>query len=87
VIVYEALLNQFFGSVRASGMCQYDCNRLPPTLIHYALATHTSVACNGSHRVNPFHERGVTTPPFTSKDDVRRKLKAVRASGNVRRQP
>ena len=29
VVEYEALLNEFFGSVRALGMCQYDRRRLP----------------------------------------------------------
>ena len=55
-IVYEALLNQFFRGVRAAGMCQYDTRRLPPDLVHCALATHSSACVDGAHRHNTFYQ-------------------------------
>lgn len=56
VVEYEALLNQFFRGVRATGMCQYDRRRLPAHIIDHALATHGSVAIGGRCRDNPFYE-------------------------------
>lgn len=56
VIVYEALLNEFFRDVRASGMCQYDRRRLPHGLLDHALATHGSMASRVAHVENPFIE-------------------------------
>jgi hypothetical protein len=55
-IEYEALLNQFFRGVRAAGMCQYDIRRLPPDLVHSALATHSSACVDGTHRHNTFYQ-------------------------------
>lgn len=55
-IEYEALLNQFFRGVRAAGMCQYDTRRLPPDLVHCALATHSSACVDGTHRHNAFYQ-------------------------------
>ena len=59
-IEYEALLNQFFRGVRAAGMCQYDTRRLPPDLVHNALATHPSACVNRTHYQNPFYRASVT---------------------------
>lgn len=61
VVEYEALLNQFFRGVRASGMCLYDRRRLPPPLVDQALATHSSVLVDGHHRSNPFYRPFVVT--------------------------
>lgn len=55
VVEYEALLNQFFASVRALGMCQYDRARLPQGLLDHALDTHPSLVLDGRHRANPFY--------------------------------
>ena len=57
VVEYEALLNQFFASVRALGMCQYDRTRLPQGLLDHALDTHPSLVVDGRHRANPFYRR------------------------------
>jgi len=77
VVVYEALLNQFFGSVRAIGMCQYDRRRLPEGLLDSALSTHTSVVIDGRHRDNPYYRPwpfDPTAAPDVSVDDKVRQL-------------
>jgi hypothetical protein len=51
---YEALLNGFFSGTRASAMCQYNRNALPPALIDMALATHSTAVIGGRQRFNPF---------------------------------
>lgn len=53
IVDYEALLNAFFRSVRATGMCQYDASRIPEGLLLHALATHPSIVVDGRHRANP----------------------------------
>ena len=59
VVVYEALLNQFFRHTRALGMCQYDLKRLPHGLLdHAGIETHTSVVIDARHRQNPFYAAG-----------------------------
>jgi hypothetical protein len=63
VVEYEALLGQFFQSVRAIGMCQYDRKRLPAGLLDHALATHASAVVDRTHRHNPFYTPGVMTAP------------------------
>lgn len=55
IVEYEALLNQFFSSVRALGMCQYDRTRLPQGLLDHALETHPSLVLDRRHRANPFY--------------------------------
>lgn len=56
VVEYEAFLNQFFGGVRAEGMCLFDRARLPAALIDHALATHPIVCFPGRRVSNPFFE-------------------------------
>jgi hypothetical protein len=53
VLEYEALLNQFFPTVRALGMCQYDRAKLPANIIDGALATHPCVVVDNRLRPNP----------------------------------
>lgn len=72
VVEYEALLAQFFGTVRATGMCQYDITRLPGGLLDHALATHPSVVIEGRHVSNPFFQ----SPPEDG--GAARKLEALR---------
>lgn len=54
IVDYEGLLNAFFRSVRATGMCQYDASRIPEGLLHHALATHPSIVVDDHHRANPY---------------------------------
>lgn len=56
VLEYEALLNQFFPTVRAIGMCQYDRSRLPDHIVQGALASHPWVADGRSNRPNPAYQ-------------------------------
>lgn len=44
LIVYEALLKALFFSSRATGLCLYDRQRMPLSVINGASATHPSVA-------------------------------------------
>jgi len=55
ILEYEALLNQFFQGVRASGMCQYDRRRLHAHFVDHALTTHTSAVIDSHHKLNPFY--------------------------------
>ena len=72
-VEYEALLNEFFASVRATGMCQYDSSRLPEGLLNHALETHTSVVAGGRHRANPYYRK---SDPARFAD----KINAIRSS-------
>lgn len=58
IVEYEALLNEFFRSVRATGMCQYDATRLPDGLLNHALDHHPSIVVEGTHRANPCYGEG-----------------------------
>lgn len=52
VLEYEGLLNQFFPTVRAIGMCQYDRSRLPAPVIGGAVARHPWMAARGRNQPN-----------------------------------
>jgi hypothetical protein len=80
VVEYEALLNQFFSSVRATGMCQYDLTRLPEGLLTHALDKHGTVVVAGRHRSNPYYQaRDEGTGAVTLGD----KLEALRFAPEV----
>jgi hypothetical protein len=82
VVEYEALLNQFFHSVRAAGMCQYDRRRLPPELIDHALATHPCAVVDGHPRSNPFYKPSVVAAMRTAQPaDVDWKISELRRRG------
>jgi hypothetical protein len=54
---YEALLNDFYTTNRALGLCQYNRRRLPPAVLDHGLATHPTVRIGGSFLLsNPFYE-------------------------------
>jgi hypothetical protein len=53
---YEALLNQFFSSVRASGMCQYPRQALAIARLDMALTTHSTAVVAGRQKFNPFYQ-------------------------------
>jgi two-component system, chemotaxis family, sensor kinase Cph1 len=63
VVEYESLLSQFFQSVRAVGMCQYDVRRVQAALVDHALATHPTVVVEKRHKHNPFYVPGVAKMP------------------------
>ena len=56
VLEYEALLNQFFPTVRAVGMCQYDRSRLPDHIVRGALASHPWMVDGRRNRPNPSYQ-------------------------------
>jgi len=54
---YEALLNHFYQTNRAVGLCQYNRRRLPAAILDHGLATHPVVRIGGPHLLtNPFYE-------------------------------
>ena len=59
VLEYEALLNQFFPTVRAVGMCQYDRSRLPDHIVQGALASHPWLADGRRNRPNPSYQPSI----------------------------
>lgn len=75
VVEYEALLNQFFATVRALGMCQYDSTRLPAGLLDHALDKHRSVVIGETHRHNPYFGSGTGHPG----QDPQQKLTLLRS--------
>jgi hypothetical protein len=64
---YEALLNQFFSSVRASGMCQYPRRQLAAAHLDMALTTHSTAVAGGRHKFNPFYQITHTLPPAAAR--------------------
>ena len=54
---YEALLNHFYRTHRALGLCQYNRRRLPAAILDHGMATHPTVRIAGPILLtNPFHE-------------------------------
>lgn len=54
---YEALLNHFYRSNRALGLCQYNRRRLPATILDHGLATHSTIRIAGPILLtNPYYE-------------------------------
>ena len=47
LIEYEAKVNRFFPSQKASGLCQYDMKRFDPVVIMQVLETHPKVIMDG----------------------------------------
>jgi hypothetical protein len=60
VIVYEALLKSLFASCRAIGLCLYDRQRMPFTVINGVLATHPVVGSQGHYSANVFYDPKTT---------------------------
>jgi len=54
---YEALLNHFYKSHRALGLCQYNRRRLPAGILDHGIATHPMIRIDGPILLtNPFYE-------------------------------
>lgn len=54
---YEALLNHFYTTNRALGLCQYNRRRLPAAILDHGMATHPVVRIDGPILLtNPFYE-------------------------------
>lgn len=57
IVEYEALLNHFYASNQALGLCQYNRNRLPAKVLDTCLATHRHIRVAGPMLLeNPFYE-------------------------------
>jgi hypothetical protein len=54
---YEALLNRFYQTNRALGLCQYNRRRLPDAMLDHGIATHPTIRMDGPILLtNPFYE-------------------------------
>ena len=54
---YEALLNHFYRTNRALGLCQYNRRKLPTAILDHCLATHATIRIAGPILLtNPFYE-------------------------------
>ena len=54
---YEALLNHFYNTNRALGLCQYNRRKLPAKILDHGIATHPTVRIAGPILLtNPFYE-------------------------------
>jgi hypothetical protein len=56
IIEYEAVMNEFFSSSRAVGLCQYDSRRLSEEVVEGAMRTHPRAILEGHVCSNPFYE-------------------------------
>lgn len=77
VIVYEALLKSLFASCRAIGLCLYDRQRMPLTVINGALATHPVTGGQGQYAANPFYDPAVNCAVAVDAPDVLEKLRQM----------
>lgn len=55
-IEYEGLMNEFYPSVRAVGLCQYHVGKLPAHMLEGALRTHPTAFVGHRLRTNHFFE-------------------------------
>ena len=57
IVEYEALLNHFYRTHRALGLCQYNRRQLPAEILDHCMATHPTVRIAGPMLLtNPFYE-------------------------------
>lgn len=57
IVEYEALLNHFYASNRALGLCQYNRHRVSAKILDTCLATHRHIRVEGPMILeNPFYE-------------------------------
>lgn len=61
VAAYEALVNQFYPTARALGLCLYDVNRIPTGALEGAILTHPRAVVDGHICANPFFEPAATS--------------------------
>ena len=80
LITYEALLRSLFSSARATGLCLYDRNRMPLTVIDGALSTHPVIRLRESYARNTFYDAGVQSLPTTDAVAVTSKLEQLNAA-------
>ena len=85
LIVYEALLRSLFANCRAIGLCLYDRNRMPFSVIHGALATHPVAGSNGRYGANQFYNSNIDGISALPDSDVRAKLEQLDQSTGSRR--
>lgn len=78
---YEALLNDFYKNNRALGLCQYNCCRLPATILDHGMATHPTVRIDGPLLLtNPFYELPeIAMRRMANADAVDARLQRLRA--------
>jgi hypothetical protein len=82
LVEYEALLNHFYASNRALGLCQYNRRRLPARVLDHGIATHPTVRIGGPILLtNPFYERPEEAAHRVAEPDrVNEKIERLSAS-------
>jgi hypothetical protein len=78
LIVYEALLRSLFSSARATGLCLYDRNRMPLSVINGALSTHPIVHVNNTYTLNTFYDARVQSLAVVDPAVVTSKLEQLK---------
>lgn len=84
VVAYEAILNSMFEGQRALGLCLYDRNTVPATVIDHALATHPLVTLGREAVANPFYRPAVISSTRLGRgEDVGWKLRHLQERGST----
>lgn len=80
---YEALLNHFYRSSRALGLCLYNRRSLPPAVLDHCLATHEFVRVEGPILLsNPFYEAPDIAKSRTARPSgVQHRIDSIAAAG------
>ena len=81
VAEYEALLNHFYRTHRALGLCQYNRRKLPDRFLDHGIATHPTIRIAGPILLtNPFYELPeIAISRTANAEDVVAKLQALGA--------
>ena len=81
LVQYEALLNPFFATRRAIGLCQYNRRTIPAQFLDDALATHPLLR-EGPHLLsNPMYGWRELSDPRP--ESIERKLRVIRTANEV----
>lgn len=82
---YEALLNHFYQTHRALGLCQYNRCRLPAAILDHGMATHPVVRIGGPYLLtNPFYELPASAMHRTAEvDGVEDRIEQLRCRAAI----
>ena len=82
---YEALLNHFYKTNRALGLCQYNRRRLPAAILDHGIATHPTIRIAGPILLtNPFYELPeIAMARAANTDDVDDRIAMLTAPNSI----
>jgi len=84
VLEYEAMLNHFYATNRALGLCQYNRRTLPASLLDHCLATHRLIRIDGPWLLdNPFYESPETAVRRTAERDGQKVQRRIEQATTV----